>query len=88
MPDTKAPDGWLYYSIKGKDSLLQDNYRGITITNTIGKLLEHIILNRIKPQLDTHQSNLQKGFMKGCSSTNATLLVTELINDAKDEHTP
>ena len=71
---------------KGKDSLLQDNHRGITITNTIAKLLEHIFLNHIKPQLDTYQSNLQKGFTKGCSSTNAALLVTELINDAKDEH--
>ena len=69
---------------KGKDSLLQDNYRGITIT--IGKLLEHILLNRIKPQMDTHQSNLQKGFTKGYSSTNAALLVTELIDNAKDEH--
>ena len=70
---------------KGKDSMLQDNYQRIMITNTIVKLLEHIILNRIKPQLDTHQSNLQMGFTKGCSSTNAALLVTELINDAKDE---
>ncbi len=71
---------------KGKCHLSQDNYRGITITNVLGKLLEHILLKRIKDQLDQKQSRLQKGFTKGCSSTNAALLVSELINEAKDNH--
>ena len=36
---------------KGKDSLCTDNYRGITITPILAKLMEHILLARIESSL-------------------------------------
>ena len=67
---------------KGKDPLNTDNYRGITITPILSKMMEHIFLNRIK---DTLQQNpLQFGFTKGLSPTLAVLCVTEIISDAID----
>lgn len=61
---------------------MTDNYRGITITPTISKTLEHIILNRIEPNLQ--QNNLQYGFTKGSSPC----LVTETIAQALDSKEP
>ena len=71
---------------KGKDPLSRDNYRGITITPVLSKLMEHVILSRFSyHQL---QSPLQYGFTKGLSPTMAILAVTEAISDAVDRHTP
>ena len=36
---------------KGKDSLCTDNYRGITITPILAKLMQHILLARIESSL-------------------------------------
>ena len=71
---------------KGKDHLLTDNYRGITIIEILNKTLEHIILNRISPCLK--QSKLQFGFTKGLSPALAILMVTEVIADARDSKHP
>ena len=71
---------------KGKDKLLMDNYRGITITSTISKALEHVILQRIRPCLV--QSHLQFGFTQGLSPTLAILMVNEAIAEAADNKQP
>ena len=71
---------------KGKDRLCKDNYRGITITPTISKTLEHVILKRIEPNL--HQNDLQYGFTKRSSPCLAILLVTETIAQALDKKDP
>ena len=71
---------------KGKDPLERDNYRGITITPVLSKLMEHVILSRIS--YNQLQSPLQYGFTKGLSPTMAVLAVTEAISDAVDRHTP
>ena len=71
---------------KGKDPLSRDNYRGITITPVLSKLMEHVILSRIS--YNQLQSPLQYGFTKGLSPTMAVLVVTEAISDAVDRHAP
>ena len=71
---------------KGKDKLLMDNYRGITITSTLSRALEHVILQRIRPCL--LQSQLQFGFTQGLSPTLAILMVTEAIAEAADNKQP
>ena len=48
---------------KGKDPLVRDCYRGITITPTLSKILEHIVLNRVIDGLT--QNPLQFGSPKG-----------------------
>ena len=47
---------------KGKDKFTMDDYRGITITPTLSKTLEHITLARVAHRLDQHP--LQYGFTK------------------------
>ena len=69
---------------KGKNSLLQDNYRGITITSTFSKLHENIEAPRLRELFQDEQSSMQRGFSNGSSSTNAALIVSELMNEARD----
>ena len=63
-----------------------DNYRGITITPTLSKTLEHITLARVAHRLDQHP--LQYGFTKSQSPVVAVLVVTEAIADALDQKKP
>ena len=73
---------------KNKDKLNPANYRGITVTSVIGKLLEKAWLLRANPIIESKQSRLQRGFTAGCSSTNAALIITESIAEARDCKTP
>ena len=71
---------------KGKDHRLTDNYRGITITSIVGKVMEHIIQQRLRTQVEHNQSKQQRGFTSGSSSTNAALIMTETIAEAVDDN--
>ena len=87
----KSPDQLLSAYVlpihkKGKDRLSKDNYRGITITPTLSKALEHVILKMIEPGLE--QNRMQYGFTKNSSPCLAILLVTETIAQAVDSKEP
>jgi hypothetical protein len=69
---------------KGKSCLLQDNYRGITVTVALGKVLEHLLKACIKPQQLRSQSKLQFGFTEKVSPSMAALIVSESIAEAED----
>ena len=69
---------------KGKDILEMGNHRGITITPTLGKILEHILQDISKPELGSQQSSLQFGFTAGRSPTMTSLCLTEAAAQAKD----
>lgn len=69
---------------KDKDCLLQENYRGITLTSTICKIFENVLLGRMRPIIQPKFNQLQRGFTAETSSLSAALLVSELINDAHD----
>ena len=71
---------------KDKDLSNPSNYRGITVISIICKLLEMSIRARIEGTLEKQQNKLQKGFTKGASSINIALLITESINEAKDNN--
>ncbi len=73
---------------KDRDPKQPSNYRGITVTPILGKVIEKLIQLRIEPIVSSTQSRLQKGFTKGCSSNNAALLVSEVINEGKDAKKP
>ena len=47
------------------------NYRGITVTPVLLKILEHILNTRHNDTLCSPQSRFQRGFKEGCSSLNA-----------------
>jgi hypothetical protein len=65
---------------KGKDLTRMENYRGISITSLLGKVLEHILLAR-KP---CEQSVLQFGFTAGLSPKMATVILHECIVNARE----
>jgi hypothetical protein len=71
---------------KDKDPTMPSNYRGITVISIICKVLELSIRFRIESTLNKHQNKFQKGFTKGVSSINIVLLITEVINEAKDNN--
>ena len=64
------PENWTHGYItpihKGNDPSDPNNYRGITITNSLGKLLSRILDNRLTKFLDKHHviNDSQMGFTK------------------------
>ena len=58
------------------------NYRGITVTPVLLKVLEHILNSRHNKHFHNTQSRLQKGFTAGCSSLNAAFILSECILEA------
>ena len=71
---------------KDKDPAIPSNYRGITVISITCKVLELCIRSRIEDTLNKHQNKLQKVFTMGVSSINIALLITEAINEAKDNN--
>ena len=69
---------------KKGDSSNPGNYRGITVTPVILKVLEHVLNHRHNAILNPTQSRLQRGFTTGCSSLNAAVIVTECIQESKN----
>ena len=67
---------------KKGDSSNSGNYRGITVTSVLLKILEHILNTRHSVIFQETQSKLQKGFTSGCSSLNAAFILTECILEA------
>ena len=63
-------------------------FNQITVSCTIGKILEHVILNRIEHLLPSQQSSLQFGFTKGTSILLSALVIKESIIEAKELNLP
>ena len=59
------------------------NYRNITVTPVLLKILERILSNRHNTIFLETQSRLQRGFTQGCSSINAALVLTECMLESK-----
>ena len=71
------------YKNNGKDKRDPSNYRGITLTSVLGKLLEKIILKRIESSIEnqsiTFPNNLQFGFRGEYGSIVAAFSLREAI---------
>ena len=67
-----------------------DNYRPISLTSTIGKVLESIIRDKMTVHLDKNCliNDTQHGFSKGKSTTTNLLEYLEVITKAVDDGTP
>ena len=72
---------------KNKLKSLNDsnNYRGITLSSILGKLLDNIILQNNKSILNT--SNLQFGFKTEYSTTYCTFVLEEAMQNYKNNKT-
>ncbi len=74
---------------KGKDHKKMDNYRGITISAILCKILESICLTSgIDLSISSVTSPLQCGFSVGKSPTMASLMITEAAVAAKARRVP
>lgn len=69
---------------KGKNHKDPNNYRRITISSVVGKVIEKHLLHSSNTILGASQSSLQFGFTEGCSPMAAALMVTELLAEAKE----
>ena len=73
----------------GKDSRVMDNWRGITITTIILKILEIICRKKsLEEAIDSELADLQMGFTYGRSPAMASLMITEAAAEAKLAKTP
>ena len=72
-------EGTLTPIYKKGDTSDPGNYRGITVTPVLLKILEHILNARHNDIFSCTQSRLQRGFTEGCSSLNAAVILTECI---------
>lgn len=64
------------------------NYRGITITPVLTRILEATLKARINPILHRQQHPLQRGFTRNSSPMNCALLVEEFYRNNKDLKKP
>ena len=70
---------------KGKDKKLPGNYRSIVVTNSIMKIVESILKDRVDKVFNRLQNPLQRGFTESSSSINAAFIISEAIFNAKKE---
>ena len=71
---------------KNNDPRLPASHRGITIVPVIGKILESVFKDQHSQIQCEEQDDLQLGFTEGLSPLLGALLVTKVIQEAKDSH--
>ncbi|VDI46254.1 Hypothetical predicted protein [Mytilus galloprovincialis] len=81
--------GTLSPIFKNKGDIVNSkNYRGITITPTISKLVETIIKLRINPDIIFNQNPMQRGFTENTAPLIASLIMEEYKRENKDLKKP
>jgi hypothetical protein len=88
----KIPDDW-YLSIilplyKKADKAVCGNHRGISLLDTAYKLLEIIILNRIRPKFEKIARENQCGFRPGRGTVDQILALRLLIEERQEHRQP
>ena len=71
---------------KSGDLSSTENYRGISLSATSAKIVNKLILNRIRPLLDQHLRNNQNGFRPGRSATTHILAIRRLIEEVRSKN--
>ena len=84
------PDQWSENNLLPipKDGDLSDtnNYRGIALSAVAAKIANKLILNRIRPAIDTHLRTNQNGFRPGRSTIAHILCLRRLIEGVKNNN--
>ena len=65
-----------------------DNYRGISLISLIDKLINRMILNRIRPKIDPLLRGNQSGFRPGRSTAAQILALRRIIKGVRKSHLP
>ncbi|MDJ0596593.1 MAG: reverse transcriptase family protein [Pleurocapsa sp. MO_226.B13] len=86
----EVPEAWKLANVvpifKKGDKAATGNYRPISLTSTVGKILESIITKKIREHLDRHDliNDTQHGFMKGKSCLTNLLSFYSEVYEAVD----
>ena len=87
LNDNIKPDQWSEIDMpplpKSGDLSLTANYRGISLSSMVAKLVNKMILNRLQPKIDKHLRPNQNGFRPGRSTTSHILALRRLIEGVK-----
>ena len=87
LNDNIKPEIWSLSNIipvpKSGDLSKTDNYRGISLTCIIAKMVNSMILNRIRDAIDPHLRDNQNGFRKGRSTVGQILALRRIIEEVK-----
>ena len=73
---------------KSGDLSLTNNYRGIALTSLPSKLLNRMVLNRIRPKIDPLLRGNQSGFRPGRSTTSQVLALRRIIEGVHRKSLP
>ena len=71
---------------KKGDLSLPSNHRGISLSSIATKVINRMILNRIRPKVDPHLRSTQNGFRPGRSTTAHVLALRRLIEGVKERN--
>ena len=87
LNDNIKPDYWSEIDMlplhKSGDLSLTANYRGISLSSMVAKLVNKMILNRQQPKIDKHLRPNQNGFRHGRSTTSHVLALRRIIESKK-----
>eukprot|EP00794_Sanderia_malayensis_P005809 gene5809-6507_t len=90
LKDSLKPDQWSEIDIlplpKSGDLSDTSNYRGISLSSLVAKLINKMILNRIQSKLDTHLRPNQNGFHPGRSTSSQILALRRIIERVKSRN--
>ena len=64
------------------------NYRGISITPIIARVLDAILVNQQRAEIPEARTDLQLGFTAKRSPVHATILLSEALAEAQDNKVP
>ena len=81
-------EGLLAPVYKKGDKSESSNYRGITVTPVVLKILEYVLNQRHNQIFHKIRSKLQKGFTSGSSSMGGAMILSECINKAQNKNEP
>ena len=85
--DKRKPEQWSILNIvpvpKKGDLTNPNNYRGIALTSIVAKILNRMILNRIRPEVEKILRINQNGFRPGRSTTSHILTLRRIIEGVK-----
>ena len=90
MRESMKPDQWSEIDMiplpKSGDLSSTQNYRGISLSSVVSKLVNKMILNRIQPKMDTHLRPNQNGFRPGRSTVAHILALRRLIEGVRSHN--
>eukprot|EP00057_Strongylocentrotus_purpuratus_P013705 XP_011668179.1 PREDICTED: uncharacterized protein LOC105440107 [Strongylocentrotus purpuratus] len=88
----EKPHQWSILNIvpipKSGDLSQGGNFRGISLSSIVAKTFNRLILNRIRPVLDSHLRTNQNGFRVGRTTVGHILALRRLIEGVKENQLP